>query len=192
MDIQRAMLILSNQFSKPGSNYDSSSVIINLPPELAQSIVNWSRYRINSANEYVNAAENIYGIQWGPHVTCFYGLHTANPLDVMNVIEQGSIGPFEMTLGPISLFSKPEYDVVKIEIESPGLRMLHTAIGSLPNSNEYPDFKPHLTLAYVKPGWANNLMGDTSFAGLVVKADRVEFSNYNGVRTALPLVGVEL
>ncbi len=192
MDLLRAMLILSNQFSEQGSGHDYSSVLIGFPPEAAQTIVNWSRYQISEESLYIDEIEHIYGREYTPHVTAFYGLHTCNPLDVATVIEAGSIGPFEITLGPISLFNQPGYDVVKVEIESAGLEMFHTAIGSLPNSNEYPDYKPHLTLAYVKPGWANNLIGDRHFAGLKFMIDRVDFSGYNGKTTTLPLAGVTL
>ncbi len=192
MDLQRAMLILSNQFSDMGSGREYSSVLIGFPPEAAQSIVNYARYRINSAALYTDEAEHIYGLEFTPHVTAFYGLHTCNPLDVAEVVEAGKIGPFEIALGVVSLFNEPAYDVVKVDVESAELQMLHTAIGSLPNSNEYPEFVPHLTLAYVKPGWANDMIGDDHFSGLKFKIDRVDFSGYNGKITTLPLFGVTL
>ena len=46
----------------------------------------------------------------------------------------------------------PSYDVVKYRIKSPVLDSLHEAAGKYPNQDDYPEYHPHMTIAYVKKG----------------------------------------
>lgn len=91
------------------------------------------------------------GKEVNPHVTIFYGLHDEvdpeTTLDLLSGIDAGSI-----VLGPVSVFENDEVDVLKFEASAPWLYEANASLSSLPNSNEYPEYQPHCTLAYVKAG----------------------------------------
>ena len=54
----------------------------------------------------------------------------------------------------ISIFENPEYDVVKYDIPvTPELKKYRDRFeSSFANTQSFPEYYPHVTLAYVKPG----------------------------------------
>lgn len=53
----------------------------------------------------------------------------------------------------VSLFKNDKFDVIKFDVEkNKTLETIYNRLSKLPNSNEYPDYKPHVTVAYVKSG----------------------------------------
>ncbi|MFW6242727.1 MAG: 2'-5' RNA ligase family protein [bacterium] len=96
-----------------------------------------------------------YGIEDEPHVTILYGFNNKIPrqeiLDNVNKI----IDPQEIDLNltGIDCFENEEYDVVKINVESDKLNYLNKFFTSnYDYQNRFPDYHPHITIAYVKPG----------------------------------------
>ena len=58
-----------------------------------------------------------------------------------------------MTKNHTILFENLEFDVVKLGvIKTPKLEEINKRLSELPNSNQFPEYKPHITLAYVKKG----------------------------------------
>jgi 2'-5' RNA ligase len=192
MDLVRAMLILSGHFDKWGTD-KYSCVMANASEGVRSKIDAWSRYNIEESSLYRDPIDPTQiSREWQSHITILYGLHTSNPLNVAEIIDAKQIAPFDVTLGNISLFSKPDCDVVKIDVTSPELVAFNAALRELPNSNEYPVYQPHLTIAYVKPGIGLIFKDAENFNGLVIKVDRVKFSAAAGRETILPLYGVQL
>ena len=74
-----------------------------------------------------------------------------------------SFGPVWMTIGRLSLFQQPEYDVLKLDVESQGLERLNAELGKLPNTQTHDNYEPHLTIAYLKPGTGWKYLADPSF-----------------------------
>jgi hypothetical protein len=58
----------------------------------------------------------------------------------------------ETKIGDISLFEKDDYDVLKFSAYSPSQELANKILRELPYENDYPIYKPHLTLAYIKGG----------------------------------------
>ncbi len=85
-----------------------------------------------------------------PHVTLLYGLTDPDPQPVADILE--SHPPVPLAFGAFSLFTSAEHDVLKVDVESLPLRRLHGQLASLPHESSYPDYRPHLTIAYLKPG----------------------------------------
>jgi 2'-5' RNA ligase len=98
--------------------------------------------------------EGEYGLCKEPHITLLWGIHP-DEVDVdlaKNIIK--SIGSMEIETDKISIFENPDFDVVKYEIE-PTERLLqirNILSKTLPNTQTYPEYKPHITLSYVKKG----------------------------------------
>jgi len=145
--------------------YDYATTQIKLP-ELNQSIndfisINIPESKIIELPEY-------------PHVTILYGL-TCDAKDVENRVK-----PFNkkivFSLGKLNIFSQKDQDVLYITVLSDDLHQLHNLIKQLPNKSEFPEYKPHIAIAYLKKGSADKFLGRTPFAGVFVK-NSIEFSS---------------
>lgn len=124
------------------------------------------------------------GIETDPHVTVLYGLDGVSPQQVQAIV--GRFQPFDVTFGRTGLFENEEFDVVKVEAESPQLRELHAQLRRLPNQNERAVYQPHLTLAYVKKGVGSKYLIDP-LNGRSMRVRYVVFSDEEGRKTVIPL-----
>ena len=76
--------------------------------------------------------------------------------------------PLEIKLGKISRFSNDKKDVIKVEVESEDMTKLHKFLMKHYEdkiTTDYPTWKGHLTLAYVKPKACKELDGNKTFKG---------------------------
>lgn len=166
------------------------STQFDLPGDLAYSV-----YQLANQIDPNDLAPD--GIERNPHVTVLYGLH-AEAEDMVQA-HVTSLGPVAIQLGKCSVFhadmSKPVepglHDVLKIEVISKGLHNMHDELKKLPHTSTYPDYKPHITIAYLKPGmgamYANRL---NLLEGKICVFDRLIFSNQLREHTSIPLQGV--
>jgi 2'-5' RNA ligase len=123
-----------------------------------------------------------YGKETNPHVTIMYGL---SPIEENRVKELLSKVPKKVsaTLGKISKFENADtpYDVLKIEVHSPHLAKIHEMIkGNFENNYKYPQYNPHVTLAYVKKNTCNEYVGNKMFEGMKFNFENFTYSN--GIR----------
>jgi len=92
------------------------------------------------------------GRETDPHITVLYGILDGVVPD-KSFLE--GIGWFYANVGQLSAFTCNDYDVIKLEIDSPSLVMLHQFLRMMmPNKQTHPTYQPHITLAYVKSGCA--------------------------------------
>lgn len=93
-----------------------------------------------------------------PHVTILYGLH--NNINHSKVLETiRSFPNVSVFLNNISLFEN-DVDVVKFDIKNDMLASLNNELLEFPNSNKYPIYKPHTTIAYCKKGTGQKYVGN--------------------------------
>jgi len=177
--------------AKLGSSYSYSSTQVQLPQALAKAVTDYSA-GIPEPNLYLGDdngdkdAYNGFGREDDIHVTVKYGLHTSDVEKVRKVLEKEK--PVEVTLGKISLFKSDDYEVVKIDVDSPGLHTLNKRISEdLKCTDTYPVYKPHVTIAYVKSGEGKAMEGECSLTGKSFIADEVVFSSKDGKRVAIKL-----
>jgi hypothetical protein len=112
--------------------------------------------------EYANkaiAADTAVEIETEPHVTCLYGFkENFDPARLQAWFDE----PLEFTIGKLSRFECPEYDVIKFDVTSPDLvklnRSLSKDFASDITASEYA-YHPHLTVAYVVKGTNKSLDG---------------------------------
>jgi hypothetical protein len=96
-----------------------------------------------------------YGIETEPHTTILYGFHDeVTSEDCFNLFKENMpVKPFKIGIKGISFFTgNPKFDVVKFDVESPELTELNEVMKALPHTSAFPDYHPHITIAYVKPG----------------------------------------
>ncbi len=157
-----------------------SSTQIQLPDELHSAF--------RAATKNIPAASlGEEGRETEPHVTALYGLHETEPESTRKVV--AGHPPIKGRLGFASVFKNDDADVLKLDVHSPGLHALNAGLKSLPNSNSHPEYKPHVTLAYLKPGHGDKFAGKAipGLTGKQFESSSVVFSSRNGKRTTLPL-----
>jgi 2'-5' RNA ligase len=178
---------LRSIITKLNGTYDSSSLQVELPEDLAKAIIAWGRKNIPDENLHDNEKDT-KGREDEIHITLLYGLTSPEPDDKVKEII-ASTEPFKVRLGLVTLFrDKPDYDVVKIESESAELQRLHYAIeNAVEVNNEYPTYQSHCTIAYVKKGTADDLNGDETFKGKMFTIDEITFSSLNGNKIPITL-----
>jgi len=113
----------------------------------------WKDIQDNIEKEdlYEPEDETGYGKESDPHCTILYGIHSNVPdKDVTKLINNTL--SVKLKLGEITSFNNDKYDVLKFDIISDELKKLNKKFSELPNSNEYPTYKPHCTIAYLKKG----------------------------------------
>lgn len=161
-------------------SYDFSSIQCNFPEPVAGEIFDWGVKNIPDeflADDGRQARDDI-------HVTVKYGLHHADPSEFQNYL----IGrkPITLRLGKVSLFEADDHDVVKLEVSSPQLHSLNrTVSNNFEVTDTYPQYIPHVTIAYVKKGRGKPYDGREDFVGKEVILNRATFSGKDNRKTEL-------
>jgi len=139
--------------------YSYGCAMIDLPDQQGDHIIQWGRANILPEHLYTDSEQpDDFGYENHPHITVKYGLLGQDvPPELYSIVKRTQ--PFPVYLGVITLFRNDKFDVVKLDIESPGLRLLNGQISQLPNEDKYPNYHPHSTVAYVKPGTCDHLEG---------------------------------
>ena len=169
--------------------HEFSCLLFNLPGDLA--------FEVRQLGEMIpqdDLAED--GREQNPHITIKFGLHSNDAEEVRTAIQD--LSPVAIQIGKASVFpgkrddnGKPLYEVVKLEVESEALHKLNEQVSDkLEHTDTHPDYKPHITLAYVKPGlgeyYAKRVNG---LEGRTTVFDRAIFSNKRREWNPIKLLG---
>jgi len=178
-----------NKKANSEGEYDHSTTQVDLPKDLGDQIIAWGKKNVPDA-DLKEDDDGTAGREDEMHITLLYGLKPRRVTDTLRS-EVGKVGPFEVRLGLVTVFKDSDkQDVVKIDAESPELQDLHYAIEkAVPNENSYPTYVPHITIAYVKKGRGDRVLGDDSFRGRTFKVDKVVFKNSDKDVEEIPLRG---
>ena len=138
------------QFIKESTSYDYGCVMVEV------KVSNWNEITsiINKDDLYEVEGEN-YGIQDNPHLTLLYGLKSNITKEQVEQVLQKAIDGDKIIIEieNIGLFENDNFDVVKFNIKkTEQLQKLFDSLSELPNENTFPDYNPHMTIAYVKKG----------------------------------------
>lgn len=109
-----------------------------------------------------------------PHITVKYGLHTDDVKDVQRKVKDW--GPVEVELGDLMVFENPDEDVLVVEIISSDLKKLNRRISQLEHTDSFNEYRPHATIAYLKPGAGRALKGSWPGSGRTLQLDKLVFS----------------
>lgn len=108
---------------------------------------------IESDDVYTEEGDSTYGLETEPHITLLYGLHEeVNSEDIFETIKQFEFQPIKLT--KVSSFGNEKYDVLKFTVDSNVLHNINGALTKFPHTTSFPDYNPHLTIGYLKPGMA--------------------------------------
>jgi len=123
------------------------------------------------------------------HVTIKYGVEDDGDLLRQVVSEQK---PFSVILGKTLVFSVSEsfgkQAPVVVEAYAPELEALHNAVNEAMGTREddFPDYKPHATLAYVKPEFAAKYEGLDWLDGVAFPVTSITLSTKGDKRINVP------
>ena len=179
---------MTTLLSEAKERYSYCSTQVNVPPgELKTSL---HQYCDSIPDEDVN--EPAGGREKESHVTILYGIKSAEGLaEIKKVIPKvvDSIPSIKVTLDEVSMFdTNPEFDVLKISVTSPAMFALHKLFKAVTEwESDYPDYKPHLTIAYLKKGTGKKYIGDTRFKGQSFEVPYFLFCNNEGGKTKVSL-----
>lgn len=130
-----------------------------------------------------------YGYETNPHITVVMGVTKEEDyFKLRNWLSK--VGKLTFKIGNISSFRRDEkpYDVIKIEIESPKLNKIHEILKKhFENTDKFPEYKPHITLAYVKKGACKDIEGKCNWTGTEYTADKIIFNHKDKYGLELPL-----
>lgn len=104
-------------------------------------------------------ADNDKTLEDEPHITILYGFILDDPnydnIKILNSVKKLITEPIDdIKIKNIGIFENEEYDVLKISVESKKLRSYNNFFqnGDWNLNVTYPDYNPHITIAYLKPG----------------------------------------
>lgn len=130
------------------------------------------------------------GVEGDPHLTLLYGLlddDAEGPLAVAS-----ALGPASVVLGPVGVFEKGDCDVVHVEVLGEHPHLMHAALRCLPHRLTHPEYRPHVTLAYVKKGLGRKYAGRHKLMGRPYVLDDFVFADRKGNRRNVALGAREL
>lgn len=146
------------------------------------------------------------GLTSDPHVTVRYGLHENDIARMTEFLRW--VQPFEIRFGKLKTFeaddNRPNSDCLVMEIQgvdpyekdfgpaSPAwdpLSSLHHQLGALgPHTDTYDEYRPHLTLGYVKKGKGKKYVKmENPFEGKTYWVETLVFSPAVGAKTTIEL-----
>lgn len=99
-----------------------------------------------------------YGLETEPHVTLLFGLHDEE-IEDSSVLDACLLRKYKnMKLDNVSLFKNDEFEVLKFDVECEDLHYVNNILSKLPHTTRYPDYHPHTTIAYLKPGKGDDVI----------------------------------
>lgn len=118
-------------------------------------------------------SKDIIKITDNPHITIQARIDKYNGVyqEIKECIK--SIPQVSFKITGVSLFENEDQDVLKFDVESDSIQELHNKLDTLPNSNTYDKFIPHLTIAYLQKGTGKKIKQITKLLGYSYKVDKI-------------------
>jgi len=161
--------------------HDFSSVMAILTPDLAD--------KIREIGEKI-PDEDLHekGRDKEPHITLKWGIHGDDAAGARRAIS--GHGPVSIKLGAPSLFESDKHDVLKVDVDSPALHELNAEINrECPHTDTFPEYHPHVTVAYLKTGLGKKHLPIEGIEGLSGVLNEAVFSDRRDIRHKIPLLG---
>lgn len=169
---------VASLFEKKDGGYDYGCAMVYFDfPQM-----NEIHQMIDESHVYTDESDRTFGLEDEPHTTLLYGLHSNDIADeaVMEICKSTEYGP--LVLENASLFENEKYDVLKFDVRNPVLAKVNGELAKLPHTTNFPDYHPHATIAYLKPGMGKaytEKLKDTTFE---VYPNKIVYSKPDGSR----------
>jgi 2'-5' RNA ligase len=114
-----------------------------------------------------------------PHVTVLTNIDNKSFEAATKVSRQSSSG--SVRLGRTKVFDRPDYDVVYVEAGSDALSGTHQKLkAGTDNVQTFPEYRPHVTLAYVRKGTGKYYTGMRDLEGVEIPMKSLQVSFRDG------------
>ncbi len=173
--IKKYLEFMKESKEKPGNLYQYGCVMIEL------NISNWDELVSSiDANDVYLPEDPSHGVETNPHVTILYGLNKGVTKEEVKSIFDNFHGDIHVEIDGVGVFENEEFDVVKLNVVPDGaLQELHDELKKLPNSDQYPTYHPHITLAYVKKGTGKKY-ANPNYKYTIKDIGRIKYSTPEG------------
>jgi 2'-5' RNA ligase len=133
---------------------------------------------------YTEDNDQSYGLEHEPHCTLLYGLHSEVTVEQVKA-QLAGIEFKPMKLHNPSLFENEKFDVLKLDVQPVEnlqfLKQANKALTQLPHTTSFPDYYPHCTIAYLKPGQGQKYIKDKS-KHWIVQPLKIVYSQPDGAK----------
>jgi len=141
---------------------------------------------INPEDVYTEEGDRSFGFEDEPHTTLLFGLHQeVSDEDVINVLDKFEFGTCK--LFNASTFNNPQYDVFKFDVKGPNLHEANAELTKYPHTTNFPDYHPHATIAYLKPGTGKKYVEMLKEQEFELTPTHAVYSKPNGDQIELPI-----
>ena len=168
--------------SKSGKLYRYGCVMVYL------NIPNWDSIvsHIDKSDLY-KPEERRYGYETDPHVTILFGLYKeVSDEDVFNVFKDIKPTDISIDVNGIDIFENDDFDVVKMNVRPGILNSLNKELSKLPHTTDYPEYKPHITMAYVQKGQGQKYI-ESDYHYTFSQVKKIIYSKPNGDKLEITL-----
>ena len=169
------------QFVKESTGYDYGCVMVEVP------VSNWDEICSSIDKEDIYEVEGeSYGIQENPHLTLLYGTtKDVSTEDVKELLE--GTGEIKIQVNGIDIFENDKFDVLKFDMEGDNLHNANKSLSELPHTTDYPDYMPHMTVAYLKPGKGSEYLKILNSGEHSLKPLHITYSMTDGSKQKIDL-----
>jgi hypothetical protein len=127
-----------------------------------------------------------FGLENEPHTTLLFGLHdNVSVEDIKSVLDKRQYCACKIH-NP-SLFQNEKYDVLKFDVNGDGLHDTNKDLRNYPYTSDYPDYHPHLTVAYLKPGMGKKYIRKMIGLNYELTPQHAVYSQPNGEKTKIKI-----
>jgi 2'-5' RNA ligase len=138
---------------------------------------------------YTETGDKTFGLEDEPHTTLLYGLHD----EVSDEVVQKVLDKYTYHTCKVhnpSLFKSEKYDVLKFEVEGDNLHETNADLKQFPFTSSWPNYNPHLTIAYLQPGMGDlyvKLMNDLDLNEFSLAPQYAVYSHPDGSKTKMSI-----
>lgn len=190
-DIGRPSRNQQAPFPVKNKTYKYGCLMAVVPANVSRAITAWAARNIDKKHL---ACE---GLEDAPHITIKYGMIDPSTECGRKVLQLViPYGPIRVKLTGISLFEDvnqddgSKADCLKLDVSSPSLHALNQIVsGHFECEDKYPEYKPHLTLAYLNPKHSSRYKYlKPPFLGTELVVSELEYSTPEGEHIKASLV----
>jgi 2'-5' RNA ligase len=158
------------QLNEKKYEYGCSMIFFDMP----------EMYKIQDSIDPNDLHEN--GFEDEPHITLLYGLHSEE-IEDSKVMDASSLPIQKIKLTKISAFENDDFDVLKFDVDCPEIHEINKELTKLPHTTNFPDYHPHSTIAYLKPGMAKKYIDKLkNVSAIEVNPSKIVYSKPDGER----------
>lgn len=142
---------------------------------------------IDENDIFIDENDPSFGLEKDPHTTLLYGLHEEVGLNEVEKVLESYTFTTVKAHNP-SLFENEKFDVLKFDVSGECLHEVNGDLKNYPHTSSFPDYHPHLTIAYLKSGTGKKyveIIGETFDKEFWLAPQNAKFSHPNGTKSKL-------